>query len=135
MTAVHRCREDGADASQMRTPSRKNGAFNSCRSCYYRVNETSGTTATDSSANAHTGTLQGGATHVAGSLAPSSNPALQRDGTGDHVSTPTQVGSPEVFSLEMWFKTTTTTGGKPIGFGNAQTETSSQIAAHHNAGR
>jgi signal peptidase I len=97
---------------------------------YYRFGETTGTSAADSSANGRTGTLHGGATHVAGACVSTSSPALTLDGTSGYISTPTQVSSPEVFSLEMWFNTTTTTGGKLIGFGTAQTGASSQFDRH-----
>jgi signal peptidase I len=97
---------------------------------YYRFGETTGTSAADSSVNDRTGTLHGGATHVAGSCTSSSSPALTLDGSTGYISTPTPVSSPEVFSLEMWFTTTTTTGGKLIGFGTAQTGTSSQYDRH-----
>jgi signal peptidase I len=97
---------------------------------YYRFGESAGTTAADSSANGRTGILHGGATHVAGSCVSSSSPALTLDGSTGYISTPTPVSSPEVFSLEMWFNTTTTTGGKLIGFGTAQTGTSSQYDRH-----
>jgi signal peptidase I len=97
---------------------------------YYGFGETAGTNAADSSANGRAGTLHGGTTHIAGSCISSSSPALTLDGTSGYISTPSQVSSPEVFSLEMWFKTTTTTGGKLIGFGTAQTGASSQFDRH-----
>ncbi len=97
---------------------------------YYRFNETTGTSAVDSSVNAHTGTLHGGTTRVTGSCVASSSPALALDGSTGYISTPTQVSSPEVFSVGLWFKTTTTTGGKLIGFGTAQTGTSAQFDRH-----
>jgi signal peptidase I len=97
---------------------------------YYGFGETSGTTAVDSGGSGHTGTLHGGATHVSGSCASGSGPALALDGSTGYISTPTQVSSPETFSLAMWFTTTTTTGGRLIGFGTAQTGTSSQFDRH-----
>jgi hypothetical protein len=97
---------------------------------YYRFGEASGTTAADSSLNGRTGVLHGGATHVAGSCLSASGPALALDGSTGYISTPTLVASPDIFSLEMWFKTTTTTGGRLIGFGNTQTGTSSQFDRH-----
>jgi signal peptidase I len=97
---------------------------------YYRFNEATGTSAADSSANAHVGILHGGATHVAGSCVSSSSPALALDGSTGYVSTPTALSSPNLFSLESWFKTKTTTGGKLIGFGTSQTGTSSQFDRH-----
>jgi signal peptidase I len=97
---------------------------------YYRFNETTGTSAVDSSINDHTGTLHGGSTRVAGSCVASSSPALTLDGSTGYVSTPTLISSPDVFSEELWFKTTTVTGGKLIGFGTAQTGASSQFDRH-----
>jgi signal peptidase I len=97
---------------------------------FYRFGEASGTSAADSSSNGRTGTIHGGVTHVAGSCVSSSSPALTLDGSTGYISTPTQVVSPEVFSVELWFKTTTTTGGKLIGFGTAQTGSSSQFDRH-----
>lgn len=39
-------------------------------------------------------------------------------------------GSPETFSLELWFRTTTTTGGKLIGFESTRDATSSSYDRH-----
>jgi hypothetical protein len=47
------------------------------------------------------------------------------DGTSSYISTPTQLSSPQVFSTEVWFKTSVA-GGRLIGFGASQTGTSSQ---------
>ena len=49
----------------------------------------------------------------------SSGNALSFDGVDDYVYTPTLVTNPTVFTLEAWFKTTTTTGGPIVGFNNA----------------
>jgi signal peptidase I len=97
---------------------------------YYRFDEPSGISAADSSVNGRTGTLHGGVTHVAGSCVSSSSPALALDGSTGFISTPNPVSSPDVFSEELWFKTTTTAGGKLIGFGNSQTGASSQFDRH-----
>ena len=37
---------------------------------------------------------------------------------------------PQVFSVEAWFRTTSTTGGKIVGFGNARSESSSSYDRH-----
>ena len=47
------------------------------------------------------------------------------DGISGLVSSTNSVAGPNVFSIEGWFKTTTNTGGKLIGFGNNQTGMSS----------
>src|SRR6266404_2405507 len=50
--------------------------------------------------------------------------ALQFDGTNDFVSTSLTVTNPQAFTLSVWFNTTTTRGGRILGFGNSQTGTS-----------
>ena len=46
------------------------------------------------------------------------------------VATQTPVVGPQVFSVEAWFKTTTTAGGKIVGFGNTSTGNSSSYDRH-----
>ena len=53
------------------------------------------------------------------------------DGASDGTSaTRTAVPGPDVFTLSAWVKTTTTTGGKIVGFGNAQTGTTTNYDRH-----
>ncbi|RZL04890.1 MAG: LamG domain-containing protein, partial [Pedobacter sp.] len=54
------------------------------------------------------------------------------NGTSQYMSTATSIPSPgpSVFSISVWFKTTTTSGGKIVGFGNAQTGTSGNYDRH-----
>ena len=89
----------------------------------YGYNEASGTTAVDGSGAARNGTLATGATRVNGTC--TSNPYLQLNGTSGQVVTTPQITAPNTFTIETWFQTTTTTGGKLIGFGNSQSGTSS----------
>ncbi|MFM9876739.1 MAG: LamG-like jellyroll fold domain-containing protein [Rhodoglobus sp.] len=96
----------------------------------YPFGEVSGATTADSSGNLRSGTLVGGATRVAGTCIANSSPALQLNGTTGQVTTPTSMAGPNVFTLEIWFKTTTTVGGKLIGFGNSQAGLSSQYDRH-----
>lgn len=59
-------------------------------------------------------------------------------GGGDGRVTSGASGPPSAFSTELWFNTTTTRGGKLIGFGNAATGSSSSYDRHiymTNAGR
>lgn len=99
----------------------------------YYLNQTSGsTTATDSSTAVNTGTYQGSmTTSVATPLACSrdTGSAYVLNGTTSYVSTLKQYVNPTTFSEEVWFKTTVA-GGKLIGFGNAQTGSSSQYDRH-----
>ena len=93
-------------------------------SLYYKLNETSGKTAADSSGNANTGTYQGTVTQgVAGPcLRDSGNTAVTLNGSTGWVSTSTLISAaPNTFTEEIWFKTTTSQGGKLIGFSDART--------------
>lgn len=97
----------------------------------YTFTETAGTTATDNSGNGRTGTLQGGTTRIAGSCLANQSPALLLDGSSGHVTTSaTALVGPNTFTIEIWFKTTTTRGGKLIGFGSSATGTSAQYDRH-----
>lgn len=91
----------------------------------YPLNDATGTagaSAADVSGNARSGTYQGPVSSVA-------NPGCVRDGaasavfngTSTYVSTPTMVTNPQVFTEEIWFKTTATTGGDLMGWGTSQT--------------
>ncbi len=111
---------------------------------YWRLNEASGPTAADSSGNGRTGLYQGSVVFgQAGAIAHDTNKAVRLAGTSgtDGYVTPqstTTVTNPVTFSVELWFKTATTTGGKLIGFGSARTGTSGRYDRHiymTNAGR
>jgi Concanavalin A-like lectin/glucanases superfamily len=91
-------------------------------SFFWRLNQTSGKVATDSSPNHFNGTYKAGATQgVAGPVPDiTGSTATQFNGTTGLVTAANSVTSPAVFSIEAWFKTTTTAGGRIIGFGNHQ---------------
>lgn len=93
----------------------------------YALNEPGGTSVTDSSGAARTGTTSAtGATRIAGSCLVGDSPYLRLDGATGQVLTPaTAVSAPQVFTQQLWFRTTTTRGGKLIGFGNSRTGASS----------
>jgi signal peptidase I len=98
---------------------------------YYELDETSGTTAADSSGNGRTGTLTGGYSSVAGGVCTSSvKTAITLNGSTGYVATPTQVTAPNTFTVQTWFKTTTTRGGRIIGFGAARTGASASVDRH-----
>ena len=96
----------------------------------YPFGELSGATTADSSGNSRTGTLQDTPTRIAGSCVLNASPALQLNGTTQHVTTPNSMAGPNTFTISIWFRTNTTTGGKLIGFGNSQTSLSSQYDRH-----
>lgn len=97
---------------------------------YWRLNETAGNSATDSGPLENHGQYDGSVTKgVPGALAAGT-------GTAAHFTQPSGVSSnrqftnPTSYSLETWFKTTTQTGGKLIGFGNERTGLSSNYDRH-----
>jgi hypothetical protein len=107
-------------------------------SFYWRLGETSGTTAADTTGNGRTGTYQSGVTlGVAGALSNDSNTAVRLSGTSSgqvtsntNTSVASATSNPQTFSVEAWFRTTTISGGKLIGLGNSQTGTSSNYDRH-----
>jgi trimeric autotransporter adhesin len=56
--------------------------------------------------------------------------AVSFDGASGYVRGLLPVTTPEPFSLEIWFKTTTTAGGKLIGFGDGTTGASPDYDRH-----
>jgi PKD repeat protein len=96
---------------------------------YWRLDETSGTTAADSGALGNTGSYYGTYTQgVGGALAGASGTAASFN--GGVVSSNTAVTNPTTYTIESWFKTTTTQGGKIIGFGDQQNGLSSNYDRH-----
>ena len=75
------------------------------------------------------GTLQNAPT-----LAPDrfnvSNRAYTFNGSTQYISTALAYSNPLAFSISVWFKTNTVTGGRLIGFGNAQTGQSGNYDRH-----
>jgi PKD repeat protein len=86
---------------------------------YWRLAESSGTIAADSGAAGNTGTYSGSVSGpVRGAVLRTRNTAATFDGTYGAVTSTTLFNNPRVYSLELWFNTTTVTGGKLIGFGD-----------------
>ncbi|MFI7589617.1 PKD domain-containing protein [Spongisporangium articulatum] len=97
---------------------------------YWRLGETSGTTAADSAGNKPL-TLSGATRNVTGALTGDTNKAVTMSGSATVPGTTTSSQtSPTTFSEEVWFKTNTTKGGKLIGFGNSRTTSSTTSDRH-----
>jgi PKD repeat protein len=95
---------------------------------FWRLADTNGVAA-DSSGNETTGNYFNGVTQgVASTVAP--NTAAGFDGADDAVSSAVSYSDPEVYSVEAWFKTTTTSGGKIIGFGDQPSGLSNNYDRH-----
>lgn len=96
---------------------------------YWRLGDLKGKGAVDETRFGDTGSYQPGVTLAApGALA--GNPAATLDGLTAAVTSAHMFWAPPAFSTEMWFKTTTRSGGKLIGFGNSRTGTSSHYDRH-----
>jgi hypothetical protein len=96
---------------------------------YHQLDETSGSVAADSSGNGRTGTLQTGYSRASGGIC-SNQSAVTLNGTSGYLSTSTQLSAPNTFTVQTWFKTTTTRGGRIIGFGSSPTGASTNADRH-----
>lgn len=99
--------------------------YNDQTSYGFPYNETSGTTTADGSSFGRVGTLTAGASFVGGSCAVNDSPSLALDGATGQVTTAVNLTGQASFTVETWFKTTTTRGGALAGFTAAQTGTTS----------
>ncbi len=99
---------------------------------YWRLGESTGTTAADSGPNgAQKGQYENGVTLAApGGIKGTTNTAASFDGADDVVASVNSYTDPRNYSEEVWFKTTSSGGGKLIGFGNAQDGDSSSYDRH-----
>ncbi|MFB4351389.1 LamG-like jellyroll fold domain-containing protein, partial [Microbacterium sp. CR_7] len=96
---------------------------------YWRLAETSGTVAQDSSGAGQRGTFVGAHTKgQVGALHGNANTAVTFG--GGQLIGQTPFVNPTTYSTEAWFKTTSTAGGKIIGFGNSATGNSSSYDRH-----
>ncbi|MFT4216805.1 MAG: PKD domain-containing protein [Micropruina sp.] len=96
---------------------------------FWRLGESTGSTAVDTGPSANDGTYRQGVTLAASGVL-AGNTAAQFDGVDDMVSTNGGFTNPTTFSVESWFKTTSTAGGKIIGFGNGQSGDSTNHDRH-----
>ncbi|MCU1572618.1 MAG: domain containing protein, partial [Micrococcaceae bacterium] len=98
---------------------------------FWRLGESTGTTAADAGPARTTGTYSSGITlGENGAVADSANTAALFNGSSAVAVSNTAVNNPTVYTEELWFKTTTTNGGKLIGFGNASSGLSSGYDRH-----
>ncbi len=116
-----------------RTPSDTYGSriYSADPNFFWRLNETAGSAAKDemgASDGAYTGGVTlGDSGAVAGNTG---DHAPVFDGVNGNVATAAPIAGPTVYSEELWFNTTTTSGGKLIGFGSAQTGNSGSYDRH-----
>jgi PKD repeat protein len=106
---------------------------------FWRLGETSGSSAYDW-AGYNDGVVSSGVSRGAeGAVIGDANTASNFDGTGNGiVSSPVAATASDTFTTSTWIKTTTTSGGKILGFGNQQTGNSGSYDRHvymDNSGR
>ncbi|MDQ1608973.1 MAG: hypothetical protein QOE16_1705, partial [Microbacteriaceae bacterium] len=112
--------------------------YNQSPDLYWRLGESSGATATDSGPFQSNGTYAGAVTlGQSGAISGVSNTSVKlttsktgSNGKGGTAASVLQYSNPTTYSLELWFSTTTTVGGKLIGFGTSQTGLSSTYDRH-----
>lgn len=136
----------GADAVQVESVDSAQSTAASCSSTYsstitgtvglssyFRLGEASGTAAVNAVSTARNGLYGGGVTlGQADAIVCDANPAATFDGSTGFVGAASKtaaVAAPNVFTIEVWFKTAVG-GGKLVGFGNQRTLQSSQYDRH-----
>lgn len=94
---------------------------------FYRLDEPSGTAAADSAGGNRTGSYTAVAAYGETGALPGNPGYATRyaGGTGRMVGGGSALSDPTTFSVELWFKTTSTAGGKLFGFENTRNQTSS----------
>ncbi|MBD5786521.1 PKD domain-containing protein [Cellulosimicrobium terreum] len=111
---------------------------------YWRYDETSGTDVADSGTYGNPAKISGSySRNVAGALSGGVGKGITfttttcqwwqvgcTAATGGNVYSTASVANPTTYSLETWFKTTSTAGGKIIGFGSSQTGGSGNYDRH-----
>ena len=98
---------------------------------YFRTDDASGPTAVDSSVNAAPGVYSGGVTYgVSSPVTGVGGTGVTFNGSNGTLSSSTSYQNPTAYTEELWFKTTTTNGGKLIGFGDKQSGQSGNYDRH-----
>jgi hypothetical protein len=97
---------------------------------YWRLDEASGLTAADQSGNGVLGNYLDGVSYRTPSTVTPAGTGVTLNGSTGLIVSQNAVNDPTVYSEELWFNTTTTSGGKLIGFGNAATGESSSYDRH-----
>ena len=100
---------------------------------FWRYDEPGGVLFADTSAADYNLTLTGGTADyrvTPGALTGDASPAMSVPGTKATLYGERRLAAPGAFSVETWFKTTTTAGGKLIGFGDKQVLPSRNFDRH-----
>ncbi|MCK9899964.1 LamG domain-containing protein [Frankia sp. Cpl3] len=126
----------GPTSAAVTVPREASGAYaqtvlGSTPSNYWRLGEESGTASFDWAGSADLTVGSGVTRGAAGAIAGEPNTASTFNGASNgFAATSTPVPGPSTFSVEAWFQTTSTRGGKIIGFGGSRTGTSFTYDRH-----
>ncbi|WP_246136334.1 LamG-like jellyroll fold domain-containing protein [Leekyejoonella antrihumi] len=104
--------------------------YNSDPELFWRLDDATGPTAADASRNGETGVYSGGETFGQPGALGSQGTAVTFNGVDGTIGSADQFTNPTVYSEELWFNTTTTNGGKLIGFGDQQSGNSNNYDRH-----
>jgi PKD repeat protein len=97
---------------------------------FWRLDETAGPTAADTSASDAPGDYSGGVTFGRPTPVTGAGTGVALDGSAGLIATRTPVSNPTVYSQELWFSTTTAAGGKLVGLGNEASGRSGNYDRH-----
>jgi PKD repeat protein len=99
---------------------------------YWRLGESSGTTGYNWAADNDLSVSSSATRGVAGAIVGDSDTATSFPGSvwGVPAASADRGSGPQVFTEEVWFQTTTTSGGKILGFGSSRTFSSSSFDRH-----
>ncbi len=107
------------------------GVYNDNPTLYWRLNDTSGPSIKDAGVNRQPGVAAGGVTYGAASpVSGSTGTAVGFNGSDATIASVKAAAAPSVYSEELWFNTTTTSGGKLIGYGDQQSGYSGNYDRH-----
>lgn len=95
---------------------------------YWQLEESSGDVATDTGQSGNDGLVSGAVTKGAEGVA--GGKSFNFGGSDGVVAATAPTTNPTIYSVEAWFKTSTTRGGKIIGFGNRNTGSSNNYDRH-----
>lgn len=120
-------RASGRTVNVPTVPSDDYGAevYNADPLLFWRLDETTGTTAKDAFIGGYHGNYAG--SPQLGTSAIVQGHAVGFDGVNDTVVSTDSLTIPGSFSHELWFSSTSTTGGRLIGFGNSATGNSTRF--------
>ena len=90
---------------------------------YWPFDSGTGTVAYDMSTNSDNGTLINAPSWTTGEV----GDAITLDGSTQYMATSNSLSGPNTFTAEFWFKSTSSTGGELLGFGNNQTGASTTL--------